>query len=72
MDADVAESAKAVFDLTQDASEDIALTAQISIPDVVGFSNDVRVKMARPKFAEAAFAHGEGPSRITFAVRKIP
>ncbi|MCJ2186532.1 DUF2141 domain-containing protein [Novosphingobium beihaiensis] len=38
----------------------------------VGFSNDVRVKMSRPKFAAAAFDHGTAPTRIAFAVHKIP
>lgn len=40
--------------------------------ELVGFSNDVRVKMSRPKFADAAFDHGSAKTRITFAVRKIP
>ncbi|MFC0206093.1 DUF2141 domain-containing protein [Novosphingobium soli] len=40
--------------------------------ELVGFSNDVRVKMSRPKFAAAAFQHGTGPTRIAFPVRKIP
>ncbi|PEQ14494.1 hypothetical protein B2G71_02630 [Novosphingobium sp. PC22D] len=40
--------------------------------ELVGFSNDVRVKMSRPKFAAAAFDHGAAPLRIGFAVHKIP
>jgi uncharacterized protein (DUF2141 family) len=40
--------------------------------ELVGFSNDVRVRLSRPKFAAAAFEHGETPLRIGFAVRKIP
>ncbi|MGE4306621.1 MAG: DUF2141 domain-containing protein [Novosphingobium sp.] len=40
--------------------------------ELVGFSNDVQVKLSRPKFAAAAFDHGTAPTRITFAVRKIP
>ncbi len=40
--------------------------------ELVGFSNDVRVKMSRPKFAAAAFDHGEKTSRIGFALHKIP
>jgi uncharacterized protein (DUF2141 family) len=40
--------------------------------ELVGFSNDVRVKMSRPKFADAAFTHGAGEQRIAFAVHKIP
>lgn len=40
--------------------------------ELVGFSNDVRVKLSRPKFAAAAFDHGAENKRITFAVRKIP
>ena len=40
--------------------------------ELVGFSNDVRVKMARPKFAASAFTHGATTTRIAFAVRKIP
>ncbi|MCT2398106.1 DUF2141 domain-containing protein [Novosphingobium mangrovi (ex Huang et al. 2023)] len=38
----------------------------------VGFSNDVRVKLSRPKFAAAAFEHGNAKTPITFAVHKIP
>ncbi|MCB2060352.1 MAG: DUF2141 domain-containing protein [Novosphingobium sp.] len=40
--------------------------------ELVGFSNDVEVHLSRPKFAAAAFTHGQGPTRIGFAVRKIP
>jgi uncharacterized protein (DUF2141 family) len=40
--------------------------------ELVGFSNDVRVKMSRPAFAAAAFDHGSAPTRIAFAVHKIP
>ena len=40
--------------------------------ELVGFSNDVVVRLSRPKFAAAAFEHGQGPTRIGFAVRKIP
>lgn len=40
--------------------------------ELVGFSNDVRVKMARPKFDAAAFNHGSAATRIAFAVHKIP
>ncbi|MDE8653946.1 DUF2141 domain-containing protein [Novosphingobium album (ex Liu et al. 2023)] len=40
--------------------------------ELVGFSNDVRVKFARPKFADAAFVHGAAPQRIVVTVRKIP
>ncbi|MCJ2180569.1 DUF2141 domain-containing protein [Novosphingobium album (ex Hu et al. 2023)] len=40
--------------------------------ELVGFSNDVRVKMSRPKFDAAAFTHGAGTTRIAFTVHKIP
>ncbi len=40
--------------------------------ELVGFSNDVRVHFSRPKFADAAFVHGDAAQRIAFAVRKIP
>lgn len=40
--------------------------------ELIGFSNDVRVKMSRPKFAAAAFDHGDSATRIAFAVHKIP
>lgn len=40
--------------------------------ELVGFSNDVRVKLSRPKFAAAAFTHGSAPTRISFSVHKIP
>ncbi|WP_156135373.1 DUF2141 domain-containing protein [Novosphingobium malaysiense] len=40
--------------------------------ELVGFSNDVRVKLSRPKFAAAAFDHGSEATRISFAVHKIP
>jgi uncharacterized protein (DUF2141 family) len=40
--------------------------------ELVGFSNDVRVKLSRPKFAAAAFDHGASETPIAFAVRKIP
>ena len=40
--------------------------------ELVGFSNDVRVHFARPRFADAAFDHGAAAQRIAFAVRKIP
>lgn len=35
----------------------------------VGFSNDAPIHMAPPKFAHAAFDHGEGAQRITFKLR---
>lgn len=40
--------------------------------ELVGFSRDVKVSTSRPKFSAAAFDHGDGPTSITFAVRKIP
>lgn len=40
--------------------------------ELVGFSNDVRVKLSRPKFEASAFDHGTAETRLTFAVRKIP
>jgi uncharacterized protein (DUF2141 family) len=40
--------------------------------ELVGFSNDVRVHLSRPKFADAAFEHGAAPQKIGFAVHKIP
>lgn len=45
----------------------------IGLPlEMVGFSNDVRIKMSRPRFAAAAFDHGAAPTRIAFAVHKVP
>lgn len=35
----------------------------------VGFSNDAKIRMAPPGFAEAAFAHGASPQRIQFHLR---
>jgi len=35
----------------------------------VGFSNDARIRMAPPKFAEAAFLHDGSDQRITFKLR---
>lgn len=35
----------------------------------VGFSNDAKIRMAPPKFAEAAFDHAGVAQRITFALR---
>jgi len=40
--------------------------------ELLGFSNDVRVKMAPPKFAAAAFNHGREANRISFAIRRVP
>ena len=40
--------------------------------ELVGFSRDVRVKLSRPKFVDAAFAHGDEPSSIALTVRKVP
>lgn len=40
--------------------------------ELIGFSNDVRVKMSAPKFADAAFARSAGEQRIGFSVRKVP
>ncbi|MCB2078000.1 MAG: DUF2141 domain-containing protein [Novosphingobium sp.] len=40
--------------------------------ELIGFSNNVKVKLSRPKFEAAAFDHGDGPTRIAFSVRKIP
>lgn len=40
--------------------------------ELVGFSNDVKVKLSRPKFEASAFKHGGAPTQIAFAVRKIP
>lgn len=40
--------------------------------ELVGFSNDVRVHFSRPKFADAAFNHGDMAQTITFSVHKIP
>lgn len=35
----------------------------------VGFSNDARIRMAPPKFVDAAFQHGDGDQRISFRLR---
>lgn len=35
----------------------------------VGFSNDARIVLAPPKFADAAFEHGSTPQRIAFTLR---
>lgn len=35
----------------------------------VGFSNDARIRMAPPKFEEAAFQHGGTDQRISFVLR---
>lgn len=40
--------------------------------ELVGFSNDVKVSLSRPKFRDAAFDHGDKPGRIGFSVRRIP
>jgi uncharacterized protein (DUF2141 family) len=40
--------------------------------ELVGFSNDVRVHMSKPKFADAAFVHAAAPQHLAFAVHKIP
>ena len=40
--------------------------------ELVGFSRDPKVGMARPKFTGSAFEHGPGGTRIAFRVRKIP
>ncbi|WP_419826603.1 DUF2141 domain-containing protein [Sphingomonas sp.] len=45
----------------------------IGLPiEQVGFSNDVRVKMSKPKFADCAFTHAAAPQKIGFAIHKIP
>jgi len=63
-------AAQAYYDANSNGKGDRNL---IGMPtELVGFSRDVKVKMARPKFDDAAFAHGDGGSQITFAVRKIP
>lgn len=35
----------------------------------VGFSNDAKIRMAPPRFEEAAFSHGRQDQRITFKLR---
>lgn len=40
--------------------------------ELIGFSNDVRVKMAAPRFADAAFTRTAGEQRIGLTVRKVP
>lgn len=35
----------------------------------VGFSNDARIRLAPPKFADAAFQHGAAGERIAFRLR---
>ena len=35
----------------------------------VGFSNDAKIRMAPPKFAEAAIDHGRTPQHISFSLR---
>jgi uncharacterized protein (DUF2141 family) len=40
--------------------------------ELIGFSNDVRVRMSAPRFADAAFARLAGEQRIAFSVRKVP
>lgn len=40
--------------------------------ELIGFSNDVRVKMSAPRFAAAAFLHGAEDQRIGLTVRKVP
>jgi uncharacterized protein (DUF2141 family) len=44
--------------------------------ELLGFSNDVRVRMAAPRFADAAFGRSaenvERGQRIGFSVRKVP
>ena len=37
----------------------------------VGFSNDAKIRMAPPHYAEAAFQHQAAPQRITFALRYL-
>lgn len=35
----------------------------------IGFSNDAKIRLGPPKFAEAAFDHGDDPQSIRFALR---
>lgn len=45
----------------------------IGIPkEPIGFSNDVRIRMSAPRFADAAFTRTAGDQRIGFSVRKVP
>lgn len=38
----------------------------------VGFSNDAKIRMAPPKWDEAAFEHGAAAQRIGFTMRYFP
>lgn len=40
--------------------------------ELIGFSNDVRVRTSAPRFAAAAFVRTAGEQRIGFTVRKVP
>lgn len=63
-------AAQAYYDANGNGKADRNL---IGMPtELVGFSRDVAVKLARPKFDDAAFAHGASATQIGFAVRKIP
>lgn len=44
----------------------------LGIPrEPVGFSNDAPIRMAPPRFADAAVDHGATPQRISFRLRSI-
>lgn len=44
----------------------------LGIPkEPVGFSNDAPIRMAPPRFADAAFDHGATPQRISFRLRSF-
>ncbi|AGH49554.1 hypothetical protein G432_09145 [Sphingomonas sp. MM-1] len=44
----------------------------IGIPtEGIGFSNDAKIRLGPPKFADAAFDHGPGDQRIAFRLRHM-
>ncbi len=63
-------AAQAYYDANSNGKADRNL---IGMPtELVGFSNDVRVHLSRPKFSDAAFVHGGTEQRIDFSVHRIP